>query len=111
MKAVEPRCFAIYRIVYKSEFEKRLARYPQVYARIGFVHEFRPLCAAEIRQLLAQGWISPGAHRPEQPWAAEAIAAIIKITGGNFRLLSRLLTQMERILKINELHHMRSPRQ
>ena len=36
--------------------EKRLARYPQFYSRIGFVHEFRPLAAKEIRQLLDQRW-------------------------------------------------------
>jgi DNA transposition AAA+ family ATPase len=84
--------------------EKRLPRYPQFYSRIGFVHEFRPLGAVEIHQLLAQSWMPPGVHLPEQPWAAEATAAIIRITGGNFRLLNRLLTQIERILEINALH-------
>jgi DNA transposition AAA+ family ATPase len=83
--------------------EKRLARYPQFYSRIGFVHEFRPLGAAEIRQLLEQRWAPPGVHLPQQSLDQETVAAIIRITGGNFRLLNRLLTQMERILEINAL--------
>jgi DNA transposition AAA+ family ATPase len=83
--------------------EKRLARYPQFYSRIGFVHEFRPLAPTEIRELLTQGWTPPGVHFPRQPLDAETIAAIIRITGGNFRLMNRLLTQMERILEINAL--------
>lgn len=83
--------------------EKRLARYPQFYSRIGFVHEFRPLAAQEIRELLAQRWTPPGIHLPQHPSDPETVAAIIRITGGNFRLLNRLLTQMERILEINSL--------
>ena len=83
--------------------EKRLARYPQFYSRIGFVHEFRPLGAAEIRQLLDQRWTPPGVHLPQSLLDPETVAAIIRITGGNFRLLNRLLTQMERILEINSL--------
>jgi DNA transposition AAA+ family ATPase len=83
--------------------EKRLARYPQFYSRIGFVHEFRPLAAPEIRQLLDRRWTPPGVRLPQHPMDTETTAAIIRITGGNFRLLNRLLTQMERILEINSL--------
>jgi DNA transposition AAA+ family ATPase len=83
--------------------EKRLARYPQLYSRIGFVHEFRPLAPTEVRGLLAQCWAPPGVRLPPQPWAEDVVAAIIRITGGNFRLLSRLLTQTERVLEINAL--------
>ena len=83
--------------------EKRLARYPQFYSRIGFVHEFRPLDAAAIRQLLDRGWAPPGVQLPQFPLDPETVAAIIRITGGNFRLLNRLVTQIERILEINAL--------
>ena len=83
--------------------EKRLARYPQLYSRIGFVHEFRPLAAKAIRELLDRRWAPPGVSLPEQPLDADTVASIIRITGGNFRLLNRLLTQIERILEINSL--------
>jgi DNA transposition AAA+ family ATPase len=34
----------------------------------------------------------------------ETLAAIIRVTGGNFRLLHRLLTQIARLMEINALH-------
>jgi DNA transposition AAA+ family ATPase len=83
--------------------EKRLARFPQFYSRIGFVHEFRPLGTKEVRKLLDERWTPPGVHLPQHRLDEDSIAAIIRITGGNFRLLNRLLTQMERILEINTL--------
>jgi hypothetical protein len=83
--------------------EKKLASYPQFYTRIGFVHEFRPLAAKEVRELLDPRWAAPGVCLPQQLLHAETVAAIIRIKGGNFRLLNRLVTQMERILEINSL--------
>ncbi len=82
---------------------KRLARYPQFYSRIGFVHEFRALSPSEIRQLLERHWTPPGVKLPGDAIDASTAASIIRITGGNFRLLNRLLTQVERILEINAL--------
>jgi DNA transposition AAA+ family ATPase len=84
--------------------EKRLARYPQLYSRVGFVHEFRALQQTEILQLLREQWRPRGPGRSDNPWADdEGIAAIVRVTGGNFRLLDRLLTQIERVLRINKL--------
>jgi hypothetical protein len=58
--------------------QKELARYPQFYYRIAFVHEFRPLSALQIRQLLEQRWAPPDVSLPQQPWTEEVIAAIIQ---------------------------------
>jgi hypothetical protein len=37
---------------------------------------------------------------------SETVAVIIRITGGNFRLLNRLLTQIQRILETNTVEKM-----
>lgn len=90
--------------------EKQLARYPQLYSRIGFVHEFKPLSREELRQLLQERWWPALAPMPEGGIAdEESIAAIIRITGGNFRLLHRLLTQIGRVLEINKLEKVTLP--
>lgn len=84
--------------------EKRLSRYPQLYSRVGFVHEFRPLSAQEMRDLLCQRWTPSGVILPEEGLNDEdLLATIIRITGGNFRLLHRLMTQVARLVEINAL--------
>jgi hypothetical protein len=35
---------------------------------------------------------------------SEVIASLIRMSGGNFRLLTRLLTQIERVPSVNDLH-------
>lgn len=83
--------------------EKRLARYPQLYSRVGFVHHYRPLSAAEQAFVLARHWPHLGLGESEDFTASEAVAAITRVTGGNFRLTSRLVTEVERILEINQM--------
>jgi hypothetical protein len=80
------------------------SRYPQIFSRIGFVHEFRSLSDADLRVLLEQRWTPPDIHPPCTPPEPEVIAAVIRLTRGNFRLLVRLLTQMEHALTINSLN-------
>jgi hypothetical protein len=85
--------------------EKRLARYPQLYSRVGFAHTFRPLGPEEMQFVLAHHWTALGLTLDGTDFTdSEAIAAIIRITGGNFRLLQRLFAQIGRLLTLNRLH-------
>jgi DNA transposition AAA+ family ATPase len=62
------------------------------------------LSTEESRSFLEQQWSQWGFNwQPDSATDAEAIAAIIRITNGNFRLLHRLLAQIERIADINAL--------
>jgi len=84
--------------------EKRLARYPQLYSRVGFVHQYRPLGDEELRFVLTHKWAELGlSFCPDDYTDAEALGAIARVTGGNFRLVQRLFSQIERILRINAL--------
>ena len=84
--------------------EKRIARFPQFYSRIGFVHEFRSLDSAQVQELLEKKWTPAGVTLPDEQPLPEVIASLIRMAGGNFRLLTRLLTQIERVLSVNDLH-------
>ena len=84
--------------------EKRLARYPQLYSRIGFAHAFRPLSNEEMIFVLEHHWKKIGSSlQPNDFTDQEAVATVIRVTAGNFRLLQRLFSQIERILKLNDL--------
>jgi len=74
--------------------EKRILRYPQIGFRIGFVHEFQPLSAAEVYRLLRQKWWPAATLCPGGGMDAGSRAAIMDMTGGNFRQLYRLLQQI-----------------
>jgi DNA transposition AAA+ family ATPase len=83
--------------------EKRLARYPRLYSRVGFVHHYKPLSVDGQAFVLAR-------YRPhlrlgdtDDFATTEAIAAITRITSGNFRLTTRLVDQIERVLEIDQL--------
>lgn len=84
--------------------EKRLSRYPQLYSRIGFAHEFDNLSKDETHHILEYKWSDLGIDLKLEDFSDyEAITTIIKITKGNFRLIHRLFAQIDRILKINNL--------
>ena len=84
--------------------EKQFSHYPQLYSRVGFAHQYRPLGNDELLFVLQRHWVTLGKTLdPADFTDAQAIAAIARITRGNFRLLERLFPQVERILKINEL--------
>jgi DNA transposition AAA+ family ATPase len=84
--------------------EKRLSRYPQLYSRIGFAHQYRPLADDELAFVLTRHWKRLRVTLDLTDFTdAQAVAAVGRITRGNFRLIHRLFTQVERIMKINDL--------
>jgi DNA transposition AAA+ family ATPase len=84
--------------------ERRLARYPQLYSRIGFPHRYQPLSSDELRFVLAHHWQRLGLQLNAEDFTdTEAVAAVARITNGSFRLVLRLFTQIKRILEINQL--------
>jgi uncharacterized protein YigA (DUF484 family) len=57
-----------------------------------------------VRDLFRRQWGPAGVELPQAGLQdADVLAAIIRITGRNSRLLHRLLTQVARLLEINEL--------
>lgn len=84
--------------------ERRLARYPQLYSRVGFLHHYQALTTDEQAFVLSRRWPQLGLDDTDDFTAREACAAIIRITAGNFRLTTRLLAQIHRLMEINQLN-------
>ena len=84
--------------------QKRLARYAQLYSRVGFVHQFQPLSGREFENVVERQWVQLQLDSGlDQGMDAAVVNAIARVTGGNFRLIQRLFAQIDRVLTINSL--------
>ena len=74
-------------LIGRPGLQLRLTRYPQLYSRVGFAHEYRPPGPARTprpaRPAPPQLGLEPRAGALDHPDAL-ALAAIARITGGNF---------------------------
>jgi hypothetical protein len=85
--------------------EKRLARYPQLCSQAGFVHHYRPLAPDETLAILVNAAEQRVTVPPAVGLADSAVLAeLLRIDGGNLRLVVRLLTQVRRVLEVNDSH-------
>jgi DNA transposition AAA+ family ATPase len=57
-----------------------------------------------MQKLLEQRWTPSELNSQMSNSSREVVAKLIRMTGGNFRLLTRILTQIERVLDVNQLH-------
>ena len=61
---------------------RRLARYPQLYSRVGFVHQFRPLSVSEMAGVLPVKWQQLSVpYDPADQLQQEAVALIMRTPG------------------------------
>ena len=83
--------------------DKRIQRAPQLYSRVGFAHKMEALSEEETRFFLGQRWNHRINASSDDFTDREAVAAIVRITRGNIRLIDRLMMQVELVLVANEL--------
>jgi hypothetical protein len=70
------------------------------------VHEFQRSRLRRWQILLEENWTVLSSGSLAEAPAPDVVAAIIRVTGGNFHLITRLLTQMERVFRISQFKHL-----
>jgi hypothetical protein len=84
--------------------EKKISRFPQFYSRVGFAHAYKPISEEEMEFVLHHHWERLGLTlSPDDFTDKEAVATVIRVTSGNFRLVNRLFSQIQRIMHVNSL--------
>lgn len=78
--------------------DRRLKRFGQLHSRFSFAYEMLPLNKDEMRLFISQKWLEL-----KLPLTADdgVSAAIMRIANGNFRVLHRIFTEVERLQKLN----------
>lgn len=83
--------------------DRRLRRtgYGQLHSRFTLAYEIQPMTREEMRCFIGRKW-----DELNLPCTADdaVSAAIMRISGGNFRVLHRIFTEIKRLQKINCFH-------
>ena len=74
-------------------------------AACGFAHQYKPLDAENLPLVLANYWNELGlaARSRRRERRRDRQRHIIRITGGNFRLIERLMPRVARVMEIKQL--------
>ena len=84
--------------------ERRISRYPQLYSRVGFLHEFKTLSIDEMTFIIEHHLNQLGTEIKVDNFSDyETLNTIARISKGNLRVLIRLFQQLERLIKINNI--------
>jgi DNA transposition AAA+ family ATPase len=68
------------------------------------MHEFKALTVEEVMFIVERKWADFGCAFQKEDFADnESLATLVRMTHGNFRLIDRLLLQVQRILEVNNL--------